>query len=212
MEKIIVNHPLVQQKLTILRDENTPTSLFRKTTSEIVSFLSYKATKDIELEISTIKTPVRETKGYFLKKPLPIIIPILRAGLGMLEGVLSVFPECPVGFLGMRRDEDTLEIETYAERLPKDLMNRQAIIIDPMLATGNSLVEAIKYLIKRNVKSIVIINILAAPDGINALQNLEVDVPVKLVVGSVDERLNDAAYIVPGLGDAGDRLYGDPGD
>jgi uracil phosphoribosyltransferase len=214
MDKIIVSHPLVKHKLSVLRDENTKTAHFRATTNELVALLSYEGTSDIRIVEKNIKTPVAQTIGYSLGLPLPIIVPILRAGLGMLEGVLSVLPDSPVGFLGMKRDENTLKIETYAKRLPKRLDNIPTILVDPMLATGNSMVDAIKFLSEKNTKKITIINILSAPQGISAIEKLsnEIDIPIKLVTASIDEKLNDKAYIVPGLGDAGDRLYGDPGD
>ena len=158
---------------------------------------------------TAINTPVAPTVGLKLSEPRPIVVPVLRAGLGMLEGMTRLLPTAEVGFLGMRRDEDTLEIETYANRLPDDLSGRQCFVLDPMLATGHTMVAATNYLFERGAKDVTCVCILAAPEGVSTLESAIGDrADVNVVVAAVDERLNEKSYIVPGLGDAGDRLYG----
>jgi uracil phosphoribosyltransferase len=170
--------------------------------------LAYEATREIRTEKVTIETPVAPTTGAHLTKPRPIVVPILRAGLGMLEGMTRLIPSAEVGFLGMVRDEKTLKASTYANRLPEDLLGRQCYILDPMLATGGTLISATQYLLDRGATDITIICILAAPEGVAALEKSLAEAPVTVVMGALDERLNEHGYIVPGLGDAGDRLYG----
>ncbi|MDO5081647.1 uracil phosphoribosyltransferase [Buchananella hordeovulneris] len=203
------DHPLIAHKLTVLRDQNTPSPIFRQLTDELVTLLAYEATRDIRTEEVEIVTPVAPTTGVALAQPRPIVVPILRAGLGMLDGMSRILPTAEVGFLGMKRDEDTLEIETYANRLPQDLSGRQCYVLDPMLATGHTLIAAINYLLERGATDVTCICLLAAPEGLAALEKAVGDrAEVRIVTASVDERLNEHAYIVPGLGDAGDRLYG----
>jgi uracil phosphoribosyltransferase len=206
----IADHPLITHKLTVLRDERTDSPTFRKLTEEIVTLLAYEATREVKVENVSVKTPVAMAQGLHLAKPKPVVVPILRAGLGMLEGMSRLIPTAEIGFLGMVRDEKTLQATTYANRLPEDLTSRQCYILDPMLATGGTLVAAIEFLLAKGATDITAICILAAPEGIAVLEKAFANskVAIKLVTGALDERLNELGYIVPGLGDAGDRLYG----
>ncbi len=210
MKVHVVNHPLVTHKLTVLRDKNTNSQVFRHLVEELVTLLAYEATRDVRIEPVEIQTPVATTKGAMLSTPRPVVVPILRAGLGMLEGMMRVLPSAEVGFLGMVRDEKTLQASTYANRLPEDLSGRQCYILDPMLATGGTLVAAINYLIERGAKEITAICLLSAPEGAKTLERAfeSSTFPITVVTGAMDEKLNEHGYIVPGLGDAGDRLYG----
>lgn len=210
MELNVVSHPLVDHKLTLLRNKETPQPVFRKLVEELVTLLAYEATRGVRINDIEIETPVTATTGVKLQQPAPLVVPILRAGLGMLDGWLRLMPTAEVGFLGMIRDEETLEPMTYAERLPHDLSGRQCYVLDPMLATGGSLGGAIQFLVDRGADDITAICLLAAPEGIEKLQGLleGLEVPCTLVVAAIDERLNERGFIVPGLGDAGDRLYG----
>jgi uracil phosphoribosyltransferase len=206
----VADHQLISHKLTYLRDKRTDSPTFRRLVDELVTLLAYEATRDVRVEPFEIETPVARTMGIKLARPKPLVVPILRAGLGMLDGMVRILPTAEVGFLGMMRNEETLEATTYANRLPDDLHGRQCYVLDPMLATGGTLAMAIRYLVDRGADDITAITLLAAPEGIaHVEQQLEgLDVPFALVTGAVDERLNDVGYIVPGLGDAGDRLYG----
>ena len=201
MEVITVEHPLIAHKLTKLRDVNTDSPTFRRLTDELVTLLSYEATRDIRVTQTEVQTPVTRMNGTALTTPYPLIVPILRAGLGMLEGVTRLMPNAEVGFVGMARNEETLEPVTYAERLPRDLSGRQCIVLDPMLATGGSLGGTLNFLASRGADSITAICLLAAPEGIEKVRHLteELDVTTRLVVAAVDERLNENGYIVPGL-------------
>ena len=205
----ILDHPLVAHKISVLRDKNTPSPTFRQLVDELVTLLAYEATREIRVEQRPIETPVARTMGTVIANPKPLVVPILRAGLGMLEGMTRLLPTAEVGFLGMKRDEKTLEVETYANRLPEDLSGRQCFVLDPMLATGHTMVAATKYLFDRGAKDVTCVCLLAAPEGLKVLEEFVGDrADVTVVVASVDERLNEKSYIVPGLGDAGDRLYG----
>ena len=206
----VVDHPLVSHKLTTLRDQETASPEFRRLTEELVTLLAYEATRDVRVVQVHITTPVAPTEGVNLSRPRPLVVPILRAGLGMLEGMMRLMPTAEVGFLGMVRNEETLEASTYAERLPADLSGRQCYVLDPMLATGGTLAAAIRFLTDRGADDITAICLLVAPEGVQNLESgLEgLDVPVTVVTAALDERLNEKGYIVPGLGDAGDRLYG----
>ena len=206
----IADHPLITHKLTVLRDEKTDSPTFRRLTEEIVTLLAYEAMREIKTHPVTVKTPVANASGELITKPLPVVVPILRAGLGMLEGMSRLVPTAEIGFLGMMRDEKTLKASTYANRLPEDLTNRQCYILDPMLATGGTLVAAIEFLASKGAVDITAICILAAPEGIATLEKAfaQSKLNLKLVTGALDEKLNEKGYIVPGLGDAGDRLYG----
>ncbi len=206
----MVEHPLVAHKLTLLRDRSTKSPLFRELTDELVTLLAYEATRSVRVEPVTVPTPVREARGVHLSDPRPLVVPILRAGLGMLGGMTRLMPTAEVGFVGMARNEETLQPVTYAERLPSDLSGRQCFVLDPMLATGGSLAGTLRFLVNRGADHLTAICILAAPEGIDHVRDMVEDlgVPCHLVVAAVDERLNEHGYIVPGLGDAGDRLYG----
>ena len=206
----VADHPLIAHKLTYLRDKRTDSPTFRRLAEELMTLLAYEATRDVRVEPFEIETPVAPTTGIKLSNPKPLIVPILRAGLGMLEGMVRLLPSAEVGFLGMQRNEETLEPVTYANRLPDDLTGRQVFVLDPMLATGGSMADAIRFLIDRGADDITAVCLLAAPEGVANLEAALSDtgVPVKLVTGTIDERLNEKGYIVPGLGDAGDRLYG----
>ena len=205
----VADHPLIAHKLTILRDERTASPTFRLLVDELVTLLAYEATRDVRTEMVEVTTPVSVTRGPHITDPRPLVVPILRAGLGMLEGMMRLLPTAEVGFLGLQRDENTLEAITYANRLPDDLSGRQCFVLDPMLATGGTLVASIDYLFERGARDVTCICLLAAPEGLAMVeQHIGDRADVKIVVAAVDERLNEKAYIVPGLGDAGDRLYG----
>ncbi|MBA2464095.1 MAG: uracil phosphoribosyltransferase [Nocardioidaceae bacterium] len=206
----VADHPLISHKLTALRDVRTGSPTFRQLADELVALLAYEATRDVRVEPVTVTTPVAQAQGVKLAAPKPLVVPILRAGLGMLDGFMRLLPTAEVGFLGMVRDEETLKASTYAERLPDDLSGRQCYVLDPMLATGGTLAAAITFLIDRGADDITAICLLSAPEGCERLEReLEnLSVPVSVVTAGMDERLNEKGYIVPGLGDAGDRLYG----
>jgi uracil phosphoribosyltransferase len=210
MKVHVANHPLISHKLTVLRDERTDSPTFRRLVEELVTLLAYEATREVKTVAVKIKTPVTETTGVKMAEPRPVVVPILRAGLGMLEGMTKLLPTAQVGFLGMVRDEKTLQASTYANRLPDDLTGRHCFVLDPMLATGGTLVAAFNFLIERGASEITAICLLAAPEGIKIVEDAFKDsgLPITLVTGSLDEKLNEHGYIVPGLGDAGDRLYG----
>ncbi|MCW2835720.1 MAG: upp [Nocardioides sp.] len=210
MRTNVVDHPLVSHKLTTLRDVDTDSPTFRRLTDELVTLLAYEATRDVRVVETSIVTPVAPATGVKLATPKPLVVPILRAGLGMLDGMMRLMPTAEVGFLGMVRNEETLAASTYAERLPDDLSGRQCYVLDPMLATGGTLAAAIRFLVDRGADDITAICLLVAPEGLANLEaGLEgLDVPVTIVTAAQDERLNEKGYIVPGLGDAGDRLYG----
>jgi uracil phosphoribosyltransferase len=204
----VADHPLITHKLTVLRDKNTAAPTFRALTEELVTLLAYEATRSVRVEEVSIETPVAATKGVAISSPKPLVVPILRAGLGMLEGMVKLVPTAEVGFLGMVRNEETLKPDTYAERLPADLSNRQCFVLDPMLATGGSLIAAIQYLFDRGAVDVTAVCILGSPEGLDAVEKAMEGRDVTIVLGALDERLNEKGYIVPGLGDAGDRLYG----
>jgi uracil phosphoribosyltransferase len=206
----IADHPLIAHKLTALRDKTTDTPTFRRLADELVTLLAYEATREVRVEAVDIETPVAPTRGIRLASPKPLVVPILRAGLGMLDGMVRLLPTAEVGFLGMVRNEITLEATTYANRLPDDLSGRQCYVLDPMLATGGTLSAAIRYLVDLGADDITAITLLSAPEGIARLEAdmADLSVPITLVTGAIDEKLNERGYIVPGLGDAGDRLYG----
>jgi len=210
MRTLVIDHPLVAHKLSRLRRIETSSATFRLLAEELVTLLAYEATHALRVEPVDIVTPVAPTRGMEMAEPKPIVVPILRAGLGMLNGMMKLMPTAEVGFLGMVRDEDTLLASTYADRLPHDLNDRQVFVLDPMLATGGTLVAAIDLLLERGARDVTAICLLAAPEGLRHMEESFAgrDAEVTVVTASVDERLNDRGYIVPGLGDAGDRLYG----
>lgn len=208
MRVVVADHPLISHKLTVLRDKQTPPPTFRLLIDELMMLLGYEATREVAVEPLGIETPVGPTTGVRLSRPVPLIVPILRAGLGMLDGMLKLVPTAEVGFLGMRRDEETLLPETYAERLPDDLTGRQCFVLDPMLATGGSLAAAIKFLFDRGADEVTAVCVLGTPEGITAVREGVGERKLTLILGALDDGLNEHAFIVPGLGDAGDRLYG----
>src|SRR6476646_4439964 len=201
MRTLVVDHPLVAHKLTVLRDKQTPSPVFRQLTEELVTLLAYEATRGVRVRPVEIEGPVTTTMGVALSEPRPLVVPILRAGLGMLEGMTRLIPTAEVGFLGMVRNEETLAASTYAERLPDDLTGRQCYVLDPMLATGGSLAAAIQFLAGRGADRIVCICLIAAPEGVSRIKALadRLAVSCMLVVAGLDERLNERGYIVPGL-------------
>lgn len=206
----VADHPLISHKLSVLRDERTDSPTFRRLTEELVTLLAYEATRHVSVETVEVTTPLVTTQGVRLTSPGPLVVPILRAGLGMLEGMQRLLPTAEVGFLGMIRNEETLEAETYAERLPDRLDGRQCYVLDPMLATGGTLAMAIDFLVQRGASSITAITLLSAPEGVQRVEaeTAHLDTEVDLVTAGLDQRLDENGYIVPGLGDAGDRLYG----
>ena len=210
MELLVVDHPLVAHKLGKLRAEATSSATFRLLAEELVTLLAYEATENLDVVPVNITTPVAACTGVEIAEPKPLVVPILRAGLGMLNGMVELMPTAEVGFLGMIRDESTLEATTYADRLPHDISNRHVFLLDPMLATGGTLVAAIDLLLERGAKDVTAICLIASPEGIARLEQAYAgrDLTVRVVTAGVDERLNEVGYIVPGLGDAGDRLYG----
>ena len=201
-----LNHPLITHKLAILRDKNTGTKKFRELISEISMFLCYEAMKDAKLDDCTIETPIEKLNTQMLNEDKYAFVPILRAGTGMLDGVITVIPNAKIGHIGMYRDEKTFKPVNYFFKVPKDIEKREVIILDPMLATGGSAIDAIELLKSKGVKRIKFLCIIAAPEGILAVTMRYPD--VKIYCACVDNCLNENKYIVPGLGDAGDRIYG----
>lgn len=207
-EITVVHHPLVAHALTKLRRAETESPEFRRLVNELVLLLGYEATKHLRTHSIEIRTPVAPATGIELASPSPVIVPILRAGLGMLDGMTALLPTADVGFLGMVRDEESLLPTTYADRLPRDLTDREVFVVDPMLATGGTLIASIQAVLDRGACNVTAVCLLAAPEGVERVRTALAGKPVRVVLGSIDERLNEAGYIVPGLGDAGDRLYG----
>ena len=206
-EKVhVMDHPLVSHKLTIMRDKNTSVKDFRELVSEIGMLITYEATRDLPLMDKEIETPICKATVPTLAGKKFAVVPILRAGLGLVDGVLRMVPSARVGHIGMFRDEETLQPHVYFAKFPSDIAERDIIIVDPMLATGGSAVEAITEMKKRGCKNIKLMVLVAAPEGIEAVQKAHDD--VHIYCGAVDKCLNDHGYIVPGLGDAGDRIFG----
>jgi len=210
VQTLLTHHPLVSHKLTTLRAQNTDSATFRALTDELVTLLAYEATQNIEVEPVEVQTPVAVAQGVRLSGATVIVIPILRAGLGMLSGMMHLLPTAEVGFLGMIRDEETLSSSIYADRIPADLAGRHVFLLDPMLATGGTLIAAIDLMLHRGAEKITAICLLASPEGISAVEQAFIgrDDQIVLVAAAVDSHLNSKGYIVPGLGDAGDRLFG----
>lgn len=207
MKKVIVTeHPLIQHKLTLMRDKNTGSKDFRELLTEITMLMGYEITRNIQLEEVEIETPVTNTKSKIISGKKLGIVPILRAGLGMVDGLLNLVPAAKVGHVGLYRDPETLKPVEYYSKFPQDIEEREMIIVDPMLATGGSAVAAIDVLKQKGAVSIKLVNLVAAPEGIEEVHKYHPD--VEIYVAAIDERLNDHGYIVPGLGDAGDRLFG----
>ena len=202
----ILDHPLLQHKLTILRDKNTGTRDFRATVSEIAMLMCYEATRDLAMQPVDVETPVGTAQTKVIAGKKLAIVPILRAGLGMVDGIMSLVPAAKVGHIGLYRDPNTLEPVEYYCKLPADAQEREILLVDPMLATGGSASAAIGFLKKRGCKNIKLVNLIAAPEGIARVQAEHPDVDI--YVAGMDEKLNDHGYIIPGLGDAGDRLFG----
>ena len=201
-----MDHPLLQHKLSILRDENTGVKDFREVVSEIATLMCYEATRDLPLEEGEIKTPITTAKFKTIAGKKLAIVPVLRAGLGMVDGILTLIPSAKVGHIGLYRDPDTLEPVEYYCKMPNDIAEREVIILDPMLATGGSASAAIQFIKNYEVKNIKLMNIIAAPEGIQRVHHDHPDVDI--YCAALDEKLNDHGYIVPGLGDAGDRIFG----
>jgi uracil phosphoribosyltransferase len=216
VQTLVIDHPLVTHKLTALRDVNTETATFRRLTDELVTLLAYEATREVRVQPVTVHTPLADAEGVKIGSPPPLIVPILRAGIGMLDGMIRLLPMADVGFVGLVRDETSLVASTYADRLPADLTGREAFVLDPMLATGGTLRTVIAMLTERGVTSVTAICLLAAPEGLRNLDETfggqapdgETPAAVRVVTAAVDARLDSHGYIVPGLGDAGDRLFG----
>ena len=201
-----VRHPLVQHKLSYLRDRSTPTVHFRKLVNELTLLLTYEATKTLADEAVEIETPLERMGARRISGKKVAVCPILRAGMGMLDGVLSLIPVARVGFIGLYRNEETLQAVEYFVKLPTDIADREVILLDPMLATGNSTASAVATVKRAGAEAITLIAVIAAPEGIAHIREEHPD--VRIVVASIDSHLNEKGYIVPGLGDAGDRLYG----
>lgn len=206
MKEIILNHPMIEHKISILRSEKTSTKEFRELISEIATILCLEALKDAPLKEIVVKTPITETKGYVIDENNYAFVPILRAGLGMVDGVLTLMPNAKIGHIGLYRNEETLEPVEYYCKLPKHIEDKTVIVLDPMLATGGSGSAAISMLKKRGVKHIKFLCVIAAPSGIQKIQEDQED--VEIFVAKLDSHLNESGYIVPGLGDAGDRIFG----
>ena len=206
MKEVELKHPLIEHKLAILRDEKTGTKEFRELISEIASVLCYEAMKDVELEPVEIKTPLEKMKTHKLDEDKFAFVPILRAGMGMLDGVIRVVPNAKIGHIGMYRDETTFQPVEYFFKVPKGIEKREVFLLDPMLATGGSALDAIEALKSKGVKKIKFLCIIAAPEGIKAVKKKHPD--VKIYCAHIDRELNNKKYICPGLGDAGDRIYG----
>ena len=206
MEVIELKHPLISHKLAILRDKKTGTKEFREIISELSSFLCYEALKDAQLSDVEVETPICKTRGQMINEDNYAFVPILRAGTGMLDGLINVMPNAKIGHIGMYRNEDTLKPVRYYYKVPKGIEGREVILLDPMLATGGSGIDAITSLKESGAKKIKFLCIIAAPEGIKKIQETFPD--VQIYCTSIDEKLNDVGYIVPGLGDAGDRIFG----
>ena len=202
----VFDHPLIKHKLSKLRMKQTGTKQFKEIVTELSMLMGYEVTRDLQLEEMTIETPICKTTGYSLAGKKIALVPILRAGLGMVDGMLSLLPAAKVGHIGLYRDPETYEPVEYYCKLPSDIEKREVIVLDPMLATGGSATAAIDFLKKRGAKHIKLVNIIAAPEGVEYVKSHHPDVDI--FVASVDEKLNEHKYIVPGLGDAGDRLFG----
>ena len=202
----VTEHPLIQHKLTLLREASTSSKDFRQLLTEITMLMGYELTRNLPIQDKAIETPMGHTVGKEMAGKKPVIVPVLRAGLGMVDGLLNLIPGARVGHIGLYRDPDTLEPVEYYCKLPKEIADREVIIVDPMLATGGSLAAAVNFVKQRGATSVRALCLLAAPEGLEAFQKAHPD--VDLYVSCIDENLDEHAYIVPGLGDAGDRIFG----
>ena len=202
----VINHPLIQHKLTMIRDKNCGTKVFREVVNEIAMLMAYEVSRDMPLEDVVIETPICQSTQKTLSGKKVAIVPILRAGIGMVDGILELIPAAKVGHVGMYRDEETLEPHEYFMKLPEDIDSRQLFVVDPMLATGGSACAAIDMIKKRGAKNIKLVCLVGAPEGVAAVEKAHPDVDIYLA--ALDEKLNEKGYIVPGLGDAGDRIFG----
>ncbi len=202
----VMTHPLIKHKITLLRDKNTPSKDFRDLANEIASLMAYEVTRDLETEVVEVETPLCKTTGEILSGKKLALIPILRAGLGMVDGMLEILPSARVGHIGLYREPETLKIVEYYCKLPNDITERDVFVLDPMVATGGSANTAIQFLKEKGCKNIKLICLIAAPEGIEAIEKENPD--VEIFAASLDEKLNEHSYILPGLGDAGDRLFG----
>lgn len=206
MEPIILKHPLIDNKLSILRNKKTGTKEFRELISEITLFLCYESMKDAKLTDIEVETPLTTMKGKMLNENDYVFVPIIRAGTGMIDGIVTMIPNAKIGHIGLYRNEETLKPVRYYYKMPRDIANKQVIIIDPMLATGGSGIDAITLLKEDGVKNIKFLSIIAAPEGLKKMQEIHPD--VQIYCAAIDDHLNEVGYIVPGLGDAGDRIFG----
>ncbi len=202
---VIIEHPLVKRDLSILRNRKTPSNIFRAVLRRTASLMAYEVTMDLEVKKTTIRTPLEETRGYQVKRPI-VLVPILRAGLGMVGGFVEVLPDARVGHIGLFRNEETLQPVDYYFKVPKRLQDAMVLVLDPMLATGGSGVAALDYLKKRGARHLRFVSLVAAPEGVRAIQLAHPE--VKIYTCALDRKLNEHGYILPGLGDAGDRIFG----
>lgn len=205
MDVLVVDHPLAAVRLTLLRDERRDRPVFRAALAELATMLVYEATRDLRRDLVTVRTPLTETEGVVIADP-PLLVPVLRAGLGMAQAAAALLPEAQMGFVGVARDEETHQPRGYLESIPDDLTGRSAIVLDPMIATGGSLLHCVRLLSDRGAATITVVCVLAAPEGLERLRSS--GLATRVVTAAVDDRLNENAYIVPGLGDAGDRQFG----
>jgi len=204
----VSEHPLIAHKLSVLRDERTSSAVFRQVVSELTAIVGLDATAHLGVESTRIATPVARMDAQEIAHPRPIAVPILRAGLGMLDAFLELVPVADAGFLGLKRNEETLEPEVYAKRFPTETAGRHIFLLDPMLATGGSLIAAIDLCVAAGASAVTCVCLVASPEGVERVRNHQVDVPASVHLGVIDDGLNADGYIVPGLGDAGDRLFG----
>lgn len=202
---VIIEHPLVKRDLSILRDKKTPGNIFRAVLRRTASLMAYEVTRDLEVNQRSIQTPLEGTKGFVVKRSI-VLVPILRAGLGMVGGFVEVFPDAKVGHIGLYRNEETLQPVDYYFKVPRNLGKAMVLVLDPMLATGGSGVAALEYLKRRGARHLRFVSLVAAPDGVRAIRKAHPG--VKIYTCSLDRKLNDRGYILPGLGDAGDRMFG----
>jgi uracil phosphoribosyltransferase len=205
VDVVVVDHPLVKTRLTAMRDVNTDPSAFRAALHEVTTMLVYEAARPLGLETYSLQTPVGHAVGHRVARP-PLLVPVLRAGLGMSDAALALLPESSMGFVGLARDEQTFLPRAYLESLPADLAGQPVMVLDPMLATGGSLEHCVRLILDRGCTDVTVICVLAAPEGVNRLTDAKL--PVRLITAAIDDHLNDRAFIVPGLGDAGDRQFG----